>query len=65
VAVYGDKNRVTVVQASAGESGTATASLTPHSEESGFWTTSRRIGAVITGLAIIVTAVAAILALHP
>jgi hypothetical protein len=54
-----------VVQASAGESGTATASLTPHSEESGFWTTSRRIGAVITGLAIIVTAVAAILALHP
>jgi hypothetical protein len=65
VAVYGDKNRVTVVQASAGDAGTATASLTPSSEEPGFWTTSRRIGAVITGLAIIVTAVAAILALHP
>jgi hypothetical protein len=34
-------------------------------EQPGFWTTPRRIGAAIVGLAAIVTAVAAILALHP
>jgi hypothetical protein len=60
--VYGKGHRVTVATASGG--GTAIAkSQNGESEESGFWTTSRRNLAVIMGLAIIVTAVAAILAL--
>jgi AbiTii-like protein len=63
-AVYGKGHRITV--ATAGEGGTATAtSKSAEPEEPGFWTTSRRIGAAIVGFAAIVTAVAAILALHP
>jgi hypothetical protein len=63
-AVYGKGHRITI--ATAGEGGTATAtSGNGELEKPGFWTTSRRIGAAIVGLAAIVTAVAAILALHP
>jgi hypothetical protein len=34
-------------------------------EQHGFWTTSRRIGALIVGLATIIGAIAAVWALHP
>jgi hypothetical protein len=64
--VHGDKNRVTITHAAAGPGGSAVAAPQDSGpEEPGFWTTSRRIGAAIVGLAAIVTAVAAIMALHP
>ncbi len=62
--VYGKGHRITV--ATAGEGGTAIAtSENGEPEQPGFWTTSRRIGAAIVGIAAIVTSVAAVLALHP
>jgi hypothetical protein len=64
VAVHGSKNRITLSTAQAREGGTAT--VAPQEpDKRGFWTTSRRIGALVVGLATIAGAVAAILALHP
>jgi len=61
LAVYGKGHRITV--AAAGDGGTAIAtSRDGELEQRGFWTTSRRIGAAIVGLAAIVSAVAAVLA---
>jgi AbiTii len=66
VAVHGNKNRITLSSAIADHGGTATAMPTSgEGDEPGFWTTSRRIGALVVGLAAIVTAVAAVLGLHP
>jgi hypothetical protein len=66
VVLHGSKHRVTINNAIADGGGTATATPNVAEREApGFWTTSRRIGAAIVGLAAIVTAVAAILALHP
>jgi AbiTii len=62
--VYGKGHRITV--ATAGEGGTAiAASQNGELEQPGFWTTSRRVSAALVGLATIVGAVAAVLALHP
>lgn len=64
VAVHGSKNRISVSAAQA--SGESTAAVAPQEpEKRGFWTTSRRTGALIVGLATVAGAVAAILALHP
>ena len=66
IAVYGDKNRITLNAPIAGEGGTAIALTEPaEAEQSGFWTTFRRIGAAIVGLATVAGAIAAIWALHP
>lgn len=61
--LYGKGHRITL--ATAGEGGTAIAAFQDGaSDERGFWTRSRRVGAAIVGLAGIVSAVAAVLALH-
>jgi hypothetical protein len=62
VAVNGKRSRVTVMTAQA--SGNATSTVSPESQspsadEPGFWTTSRKIGAAIVGLATIAGAVIA------
>jgi AbiTii len=63
-AVYGKGHRITV--ATAGEGGTTIAAPQDGDlEEPGFWTTSRRIWAVLVGLATIIGAIAAVVALHP
>lgn len=61
VAVNGSKARVTVTNAQAATGGTATAGGTAEAKPSGFWTTSRKIGAFIVGVATIVAAIAAVL----
>lgn len=65
IAVRGNKNRVIVTHARASDGGPAIAApQMSESEESGFWTTTRRVWAAIGVLAGIVAAVAAVLALH-
>jgi hypothetical protein len=65
VALRGSKIRITITNATAAQGGTAAAASNDGGpREAGFWTTSRRIGAAIVGLAAIVTAVAAVVALH-
>jgi hypothetical protein len=55
VAVHGNKSRVQVSSANAGDQGTAIAG--PSDTESPFWTRSRRIGAIVVGLATVIAAV--------
>lgn len=65
IAVYGDKNRITLNAAVTGDGGTAIASHQVGEEaQSGFWT-ARHIGAIVVGVATVIGAVAAVLALHP
>jgi hypothetical protein len=66
VAVHGKRNRVTVASAHASAGSRAEVAAPKEDQpETGFWTTSRRIGAAVVGLAGIVAAAAAVLALHP
>jgi AbiTii len=64
VVVTGKRNKVIVntIQA-AGQGATVDAEADPK-EESGWWTTSRRLGAFIVGLAGVVAAVVAVIQLH-
>jgi hypothetical protein len=65
VAVHGSKSRVVVTNAQASDGSSAVAAPPePEPEQSGLWTTWRRIGAAAVGLATIAGAVAAFLALH-
>lgn len=58
--LHGKGHRVTI--ATSGEGGTAIAqSQSGDPEDSGFWTTSRRIGAAIVGLAGIITAIVTVI----
>jgi AbiTii len=59
----GRRNRLTITTAQAAEATSASAD-TGAAEESGFWTTGRRIGAFLVGLATIAGAAAAVIGPH-
>jgi hypothetical protein len=62
VTVSGRRSRVTVTAAQSGPAGVSNVTpATKEDAESPFWTTARKIGAVIVGVATIVAAVVAIL----
>jgi hypothetical protein len=65
VAVHGRRSQVTVTTSQASGSATsvvAQESQPPASEETGFWTRGRKIGAAIVGLATIISAIVAVIA---
>lgn len=65
VAVYGAKARVNIANAQAADGSTARVDGTDATNDSSFWTRSRRVGAFVVGAATVVAAGVALLQWHP